>query len=182
MPLFRDCARCKRLKQGICRGTATWWPLKEVWLCRVQCMFLMEQLLALELGKYPQNPYESGYTEAEHTSTRIGANAPFETALQCRGELVYRLGRTDVAGKWLIDYAQRGGEIQGMPNEPRQALHYISGWWRKRIPFSVWQWRQENKPWRKPIRTWSDTVAMSNWPKTGTVSLPENAKLDKSVR
>ncbi len=147
--LFKDCAHCSHLmRDGMCRGTADWWPIKEIWFCRIQNMFLIEQLLPLPLGTYPPDTYLSGYTEAPRTSFRGGSKAPYESALALRGELTRRLDRTGDHGKWLIREVQNGVGLGELPYEPRCALHYVSGWWPKIMPYEKWRWQQEHR--KKP--------------------------------
>ena len=141
MIFFKDCARCKHLiKDGNCRGTSEWWPLRELWLCRIQMMFLLANLDA-----YPQNPYTSGYTEAARTSYRVKANAPFEAEGVLWSEVNYRLDRTGAIGKWLLREVQLGVTLGELAYEPRQALHYMSGWKRKPLAFAKWQWEQTHR-------------------------------------
>jgi len=132
------------MKDGTCRGTAEWWPFSELWLCRIQILFLLENYHA-----YPPNPYVSGYTEAPKTSMRIGAVAPFEAEAQIWAEVDFRLEQTGVQGKWLLADAQKGITLGELAYEPRQALHYISGWYRKQSSFAQWKYDQERR--RKPI-------------------------------
>ncbi len=131
-----------------CRGTARWWPIHELWLCRRQVIFLLEHVEDMDDGKYPDNPYESGYTEAAHTFTRIGNRAPFESVIQLRAELLKRLDKTGVAGKWLLREVQAGVPLEQLDYEPRLALHFISGWWERKCSFKRWVWDQEHR--RKP--------------------------------
>ncbi len=151
--LYKDCAKCKHLwdettQKGNCRGTAEWWSLSEIWLCRVQVMFLLANLCA-----YPPDPRVSGYTDAPHTSTRIGANAPYEAGSMLWAELQYRLKRTGTAGNWLVREVEKIGLsnpdwefiIKHLPHEPKSALYYISGWVRKRMSFADWVRQREDR-------------------------------------
>lgn len=147
MPIFfKDCAKCRHLmRDGNCRGSGVWWPIKELWLCRLQCLFLIAELLPLSEGLYPQDIYSSGYTEAARTSFRIGSAAPFESALTVRGELQYRLDRTGISGKWLVKEVQNGVSLGELPYETRQALHYVSGWRRKLSSYKTWLRQRERR-------------------------------------
>ncbi len=155
MTLFRDCAFCRRLKEGSCRGTSDWWPIRELWLCRIQTYFLIGNM-----GAYPSNPYTSGYTEAPLTSHRIAAQAPFETEATVWAELEYRLERTGVEGKWLVRDVQNGVELNQLSPEPRLALHFISGWYRKQMRFSTWQWERKHR--RKHDKPSRETPLLTN--------------------
>lgn len=146
--LYKDCARCKHLwdettQKGNCRGTAEWWPLNEIWLCRVQTMFLLANF-----GDYPPDLYESGYTEASHISTRIGANAPYEAESVLWSELSARLwshGKTGEAGEALLDEVQKQQvqDYKYLSRPAQRALNYISGWRRKLQNYSDWKAHQE---------------------------------------
>lgn len=151
--LYKDCAKCKHLwdevsQRGNCRGTAEWWHLNEIWLCRIQVMFLIDNL-----GAYPPDPHISGYTEAPHVSTRIGANAPYEAEIVLWAEVRYRLERTNTEGKWLVREIERVGLsnpdwefiIKHLPYEPQSALYYVAGWVRKRMPYKDWKRQKEER-------------------------------------
>jgi len=58
-----DCSKCKdaRVTNG-CHGKE-WYKPGEIRYCKPQVIFILEYLRLMELGQYPRNPKETGYTE-----------------------------------------------------------------------------------------------------------------------
>lgn len=131
------CQICSRSIKNTCTGYE-WYEIREIRFCVWQVMFLLENI-----GEYPPDPHVSGYTDAAHTSTRIGANAPFEAQAVLWAEIDYRLKQTGLAGNWLRREIDNGVTLGELPYEPRSALHYISGWARKRMSYGAWLKQRE---------------------------------------
>lgn len=123
---------------------------RDIFFTREQMIWLIEWLSELEKGNWPPYPRDTGYTEM--TQSSHSHRAPFETAAQFFCEVTARMFPTDENGK-IIDRAlhEASGvlkwEVQhGLTDyallcpAAKKALNYISGWRRRKNPYSKWKY------------------------------------------
>ena len=122
------------------------WEPREIIFTPEQVYWLLEHYLLLSMGRWPQDPRKTGYTELVG-SVKAGKSkvrsrrAPFETPGQIKAEIDTRLTGTGVDGKLLMAEAQAGIGIMLLQAESKRVLMYIAGWRRKRERYSKWRWR-----------------------------------------
>ena len=132
-----------------------WWPPREIYFTREQCIFIIVELVIGGIDTWPTNPAGSGYTDAQWSKkSKRRPGAYFETACQVRAEMEVRLERCGIAGKllvsdikvvtdkwWTMDWKDYLNE------ESKDVLEYVSGDERKEMPFLAWnrQRRYRNK-------------------------------------
>ena len=107
-------------------------------------------------------PKKSGYIDTRE-DVQNGSpphSMPGQTEIEIIAEIEARLDSTGESGRALI------GEIQSpafecvdlwqywrfrvyLSQPARDALNYISGPKRRRIPFYLWRWRKAARPWRR---------------------------------
>ncbi len=140
----RLCPSCSPFIRRTCTGY-DWFPINEIRYCSYQMMFLIEHRLLLQEGKYPPDPYVSGYVGGGFSGRK--SHAPFERALQEVGELDARcltmevgarLCASNLSRKLLIAEIEGGRTIRELSAEARLFLRYISGWERRLMSFSAW--------------------------------------------
>ena len=109
----------------------------EIRFSRPQMLWLIEWLPVLEVGEYPKDPKDSGYTESPHVQTSHSSHAPFETAAQIYAEVTDRLKSTGESGEVLVHEVQHGLDVYELLSPPaKKALNYISGWRRREQSFA----------------------------------------------
>lgn len=143
-----DCNNCG---PGIFCGypDAEWYPMSALNpLCRVQCIFLIENLWAL----YPPDPKETGYTgidPAIRVAPRLTAR--WSTVAELRSEITGRLAKTGASGEALIEEVRNWGknlpanvkenriEPWQLSPEAQTALNYICGGATPLVDFETWK-------------------------------------------
>lgn len=123
-----------------------WYSPKEITFTRDQVLWILRHLEMMREGNYPPEP-SSGYTEPlGKKRTRRGAY--FETPCVIVAEVDWRLERTGIDGKLLL--AEVKAEYTYFSQEAWTALNYISGWKRKKTPYS--QWKASRNYYKKVIK------------------------------
>lgn len=122
MKLFRD---------EVTNRDYIWWSKGEVTFRKEQVLFLLEYYELLAQNRYPPEP-----TFGIDIATVQMIRPSWNSALNLKAEIDKRLETTKEAGEALLYEAQNGYELSPPANK---ALEYISGWKRKKIPYSVWK-------------------------------------------
>lgn len=126
-----------------CRGHAFYTP-QEITYCRYQIQWLIYNLVGYRDGHYyteadtwPSEQRDSGYdnTPIQHS---VRATAGFQKIREITGDVISRLERTGKDGQILYLECRAAGDIVQFSQDARNALHYISGWKRKRLSFGAW--------------------------------------------
>jgi hypothetical protein len=139
----RRCASCH--SWGGCPGFE-WYEPNEIQFCSNQIFFIIENLNALEIGEYPPNHENTGYTGG-NSKPQFRSGGNFMTAATLFAEFDRRLKRTGKAGKTLIHEvtvldAQRPDRLS---QTARDALYYCAGRDAKRMSFAGWLAQRERR-------------------------------------
>ena len=114
-----------------------WWKPSEIRYTREQCIFIVVELVIGKIDTWPTNPAGTGYTDAQWSKkSKRRPGAYFETACQVRAEIELRLDRTNTDGKLLVSEIKAGEEY--LSEESKNALNYISGVRRRKMPYLNW--------------------------------------------
>lgn len=109
---------------------------RDITFTREQMIWLIEHLDLLELGDWPPEGRETGYTGSQKSHSH---KAPFETAAQIYVEVSYRLDRTGNDGETLVWEVQNGLNAYALLcPAAKKALNYISGWRRRKMKYRKW--------------------------------------------
>ena len=130
-----DCNKCKDYRK--CLGKE-WYSYGEVRWCPFQCLWIIEHLDLIIIGKWPPSPEGSTYTDSSIKRSVPLSYASFEKPCDIVAELEVRLRKTGVDGKLLIAEVQAGKTFE-LSKEAQTALMYIKGWRRKRLTYSNWK-------------------------------------------
>ena len=121
----------------------TWFAPGEIRFTREEMIWLITWLSLLEMGKWPPEHKNSGYSGSHGTR---GHRAPFENPSGFAGEINARLKTTGEAGESLVDEVEGGIEdYEGLSRPAQRALNYISGWRRRRITYPKWKYEQKRR-------------------------------------
>ena len=119
--------------------TDTWYSPGQIRFGRDEMIWLIECLSDLELGVWPKQPGDTGYTDAPNVQKSRNFHAPFETPAQIFAEVTSRIDKTGDAGETLIWEVQHGMNDYSLLSPPaKRALNYISGWRRRRSAYRDW--------------------------------------------
>jgi len=100
-------------------------------------MWLLENLDTLLAGHWPKSPDGSTYIDPAIRRRASPTHAKFEKPCDIAAEIEYRLRRTGIEGK-LLRAEVIAGLTYELSKESQNALMYIKGWRRKRVPYKLW--------------------------------------------
>ena len=118
-----------------------WYPPDSIKYTKAQVRFILNNLVMMKEGVYPESPLGSSYIEVPG-GKKVRRRAPFETSCLIVGELEARLkktGRDGIAAKAFYTHQFPIYEIawlaQWDKDETRErikrAVDYVTGWERK---------------------------------------------------
>ena len=124
-----------------CQGKP-WYPLKEIFFCRYQVMWLISIMGLLQVGEWPISPLESAESDIPGVMVQAKTEAHFTKAVEVVAEIAWRLERTGIAGTQLVEEIEAMGEYldyQKLHTLARDALNYVNGNDRKRLTHANWK-------------------------------------------
>lgn len=129
-------------KDDVTNAYFYWYAPYEMTFQREHNIFAFEHYELLAQNKYPPTP-TGAFTEIQITSTiRPSWNSP----LNIKAELDFRLRTTGKAGETLIWEVQQGlDSYELLCPEAKRVLNYISGWYRRKMPFRKWCWQEDSR-------------------------------------
>ena len=118
----------------------------EIQFRRDECLWVLRNAESFSEGKWPPEPFESGYIDSGVRRKVVKREPGFVKPKVIIAEIMWRLERTGVDGKLLI--AEVKADYELFSDEAWAALNYISGWKRK-AGYSAWKakrkWRKRDK-------------------------------------
>ncbi len=137
----RDCRKC--VSKG-CMGKE-WYSYADIRWCRFQCIWLITHIVELGEGNWPDNPDGSSYVDPALRSKSFRSEAYFCKPVGLVAEVMSRLGKTGEDGITLMEDIQSGiKEYNNLKTIAKRALDYISGFRRRKEPYSAWKYRQKS--------------------------------------
>lgn len=136
---MKDCAQ--HCNWNECIGKP-WHPLKDIFFCRYQVMWLISILDLLRLGEWPISPLGTADDNLPGVMVQAKTEAYFTKAVEIAAEIDWRLKRTGIAGTQLVEEIEDMGEYLDylkLHSLARDALNYINGNDRKRLNYSAWK-------------------------------------------
>ena len=127
-----------------------WHSPGEIRYTREEMIWGIQWLSFLEVGEWPPDYKETGYTGSKGGRS---TKTKFLPAALFFAEITARLKSTKEAGEALVDEIQSGiTDYEGLSRPAKRALNYISGWRRRRQTYS--QWKKYNKNSTKRGEKW----------------------------
>ena len=144
-----DCRDCKPKNRRTCIGKSHY-TYQDIRFCPRQVFYIIENFLALErdnliIKRYEWLPDPTTFIPDEviYATKRVSKEAYFCKPMELVAEIQSRLNRCGRRGTLLVASIMGGLALEHLPNEAWLTLLYISGWRRKRISFSQWQYKRE---------------------------------------
>ncbi len=129
--------------------SSDWFGYATFRFTKEQVVWAIQHLKELEVGEWPKEPSESGYTNGLPGVSRVRREGAFVKPAIIYAELTARLERTGVDGKLLVAELQGGKRYEELAYESHQSLNYCSGWRRKVTLYQDWfrlrRWRSRNR-------------------------------------
>ncbi len=153
IPPGRLCPSCNHdkrffaVQKKICTGYP-WYEPQDIRYCTNQILFLIEHLNLLLEGRYPADPYVSGYVGGGFAG--VPDSAPYEMAETLAGESEVRLwndGRTNESGQFLLAeiWKYHVTRYKDLTEPSQRVVRYLSGRWRKVQNYSDWKAHEGDK-------------------------------------
>lgn len=105
-------------------------------------MWIIAHLELLPMGEWPISPLASSNGDLPSIQKHVRTEAYFTKPAEIAAEIEWRLKRTGIADRQLVEEIEAMGEYldyQKLHSLARDALNYISGFNRKRTNFSQWK-------------------------------------------
>lgn len=117
--------------------TDVWYSPSDIVYSRPQMMWGILYLDMLEIGDWPSENRDTGYTGSQGSRN---TKTKFLPAALLYAEITARLKTTRDAGEALVDEIQSGvSDYEGLSRPAQRALNYISGWRRRSQSYSRWK-------------------------------------------
>lgn len=149
-----------------------WYAPKDIIFNMKQVRWLLSWLFLMIGGEWPEEPYESGYTDIPSVQRSRSQGAPFETSCQIAGELEARIKRTGQDGEMLRAHYCDGWELDRIARLAGLNEHEVV----KRIHrASTYIASGPNRRWHdtpsRQAKTYQDWISHRRTPRKSAVSL-----------
>ena len=148
--MIHQCNECK--KWNACPGALPWFPPAVIRFCPTQIEWLLDNLVELKEGSWPNDPQDTGYLDLPRAQ-RVGTDAYFVTPVTIAAEIEVRLERCGKDGLLTRQCKALGwdeltlAELMGMglhqiERRVRRVINYCSGYRRKQVTYSEYVQRR----------------------------------------
>jgi len=107
-------------------------------------IWLIEHIVELGEGNWPDNPDGSNYVDLPIGSYRPKSGAYFTKPAEIVAEVMTRLNKTGEDGITLMEDIHSGiRRYEDLKSVAKRALNYISGWRRRKSSYRAWKSKQK---------------------------------------
>jgi len=148
-----DCRKCKSWKgcpgQWYSDGEGNqqeWYSYGDICWCPHHVFWILKHSEDFDAGRWPKPPK---LLECDSKAkTKLVTEAAFCKPKRIIGEVRARLKTCKDKGRILAEQTINREKMDYLDDDIKAVLYYISGWERRDMPFSKWQWQREERKMR----------------------------------